>query len=171
MPESAETKKTQVMEALAAVREKILSAAAALPPEKQGQVFLGIWGVKELLAHLAGWDYANLEAAQAVLAERLPAFYAAYDKDWKSYNALLVEKYRREDLIEQLLLVRKSHQELLAHLEAMAAADFVRDNGVRFHGWRVTVERLLRAEISDEEKHFAQLEAWAAVPLNLSLIE
>ena len=73
MPPSAELTKKQVLDALSVAREKVLSAAAALPPEKQDQVFLGIWDVKDLLAHLAGWDYANLEASQAVLAERLPA--------------------------------------------------------------------------------------------------
>jgi uncharacterized damage-inducible protein DinB len=165
MPTSAESKKTQVIEALAGVREKILSAAAALPLEKQEQVFLGVWAVRDLLAHLAGWDYANLEAAQAVLAERLPAFYAHHGRDWSSYNAFLVEKYHRADLAEQLLLVRKSHQELISHLAAISASDFAKDTGVRFHGWRVTIEHLLQSEISDEEKHLAQIEAWAAAPL------
>jgi len=166
MPVSAELTKMQALEALTAAREKILSAAAALPFEKQDQVFLGIWGIKDLLAHLVGWDYANLEAAQAVLAERLPAFYAHYDKDWKRYNALLVERYRRDDLDVQLAWVKKSRQELLTHLETVSPADFVRYTGVRFHGWRVTIERLLRAETSDEEKHLTQIEAWA----NASLI-
>jgi len=148
------------------VREKILAAAAALPPEKQETIFLGVWGVKELLAHLAGWDYANREAAEATLAERLPAFYAHYDKDWKIYNALLVAQYRRDDLHEQIALVRKAHLELVAYLERISPSDFVKDTGVRFHGWRVTIERLLRAEISDEEKHLAQVEAWAIAPLS-----
>jgi hypothetical protein len=163
--DSPENKKKEVLQALKAVREKLLSAAATLPPEKQREVFLGVWGVHALLAHLAGWDDANLEAAQAVLAERLPAFYEHYDKDWKTYNALLVAQYRREDLHEQIDLVRKTHQELVAHLEAISPDDFIKDNGVRFHGWRVTIERLLRAEISDEEVHFEQIIAFAALPL------
>ena len=155
----------QTLEALTAAREKILSAAAALPFEKQDQVFLGIWGMKDLLAHLIGWDYANLEAAQAVLAERLPAFYAHYDKDWRKYNALLVGKYRKDNWGEQILLVKNSRQDLLSHLSTVSAPDFVRYTGVRFHGWRVTIERLLRAETSDEEKHYEQIAAFVAVPL------
>jgi len=158
----------QVIEGLAAVRQKLLSAAASIPLEKQEQAFLGVWSVKDLLAHLAGWDYANLEAAQAVLAKRLPAFYTHHDRDWRSYNALLVEQHRRDDLDEQIALVRKSHQELIFFLETISARDFVKDTGVRFHGWRVTIERLLRSEISDEEKHAAQIEAWVATPSSLN---
>jgi len=164
--DAPENKKKEVLQALREVREKLLAAAAALPSEKQEGVFLGVWGVKELLAHLAGWDYANREAAEAVLAERLPAFYVHYDKDWKTYNALLVAQYRLEDLPEQITLAKEAHQELVEHLERISPGDFVKDTGVRFHGWRVTIERLLRAEISDEEKHLAQVEAWAIVFLD-----
>jgi hypothetical protein len=163
--DTPENKKKEVLQALSDVREKILAAAAAFPTERQEEVFLGVWGVKELLAHLAGWNYANREAAKAVLAERLPAFYAHYDKDWKTYNALLVAQYRRGDLPEQVALVRKAHQELVAYLEKISPSDFVKDTGVRFHGWRVTIERLLRAEISDEEKHYEQIAAFAELPL------
>jgi hypothetical protein len=152
-----ENQKKEVLQALGEAREKLLSAAADLPPEKQAEVFLGIWGIGELLAHLAGWDYANREAVEAVLAERLPAFYEHYDKDWKIYNALLVAQYRRENLIEQIDLARESHRELVGYLEKVSPDDFVKDTGVRFHGWRVTIERLLRAEIKDEEKHLSKL--------------
>jgi hypothetical protein len=164
--DTPENMKNEVLQAMREVREKILAAAAALPTEKREGVFLGVWGVKELLAHLAGWDYANREAAEAVLAETLPAFYTHYDKDWKTYNALLVAQYRRDDLLKQIVLVREAHQELVAYLERISPSDFVKDTGVRFHGWRVTIERLLRAEISDEEKHLAQVEAWAIVSLD-----
>jgi hypothetical protein len=161
MPISAETKKTEVMDGLRAVRGQILAAAASLTPEKQAQVFLGTWTIYDLLAHLAGWDYANLDACGAVLEGRLPAFYAHYDRDWGRYNALLVEQYRRDDLESQLALVGQSHQKLLAHLETVPPSDFIKDTGVRFHGWRVTIEKLLRAELSDEAKHLEQIAAFA----------
>ena len=161
MPTSAEKKKTEVIDGLRAVRGQILAAAASFPPEKQAQVFLGTWTIFDLLAHLAGWDYANLEACGAVLEGHLPAFYAYHDRDWQRYNALLVEQHHREDLESQLTLVGQSHRALLAHLETVSPIDFVKDTGVRFHGWRVTIEKLLRAEMSDEAKHLEQITAFA----------
>ena len=42
-------------------RGKILEAAASLAPVQQDEVFLGVWSVKDWLAHLIGWDITNLE--------------------------------------------------------------------------------------------------------------
>ena len=41
-------------------RRKILDAASSPSPEQQDEVFLGIWSVKDLLAHLAGWNVTNI---------------------------------------------------------------------------------------------------------------
>jgi len=42
-------------------RRKILDAASAPSPEQRDEVFLGIWSVKDLLAHLAGWNVTNID--------------------------------------------------------------------------------------------------------------
>lgn len=106
MRATAQARKERVIAELVAARRGILDAVAALPPAKQVEVFLGVWSVKDLLAHLAGWDDANIEATQAIRAGRLPAFYAHYDPDWQTFNARLVAEYRRDDLADLLALVR-----------------------------------------------------------------
>lgn len=42
-------------------RRNSLDAASSPSPERQDEVFLGIWSVKDLLAHLAGWDVTNID--------------------------------------------------------------------------------------------------------------
>ena len=54
---------------------ELLTEVAALSRKERDTVFLGIWTVRDMLAHLAGWDYANLEAAKSILAGELPSFY------------------------------------------------------------------------------------------------
>lgn len=152
--------KDEVISQWVEARRKILLAASALPPEKQDTAFLGEWCAKDLLAHLIGWDLANREAAEAILAGRLPAFYEHHDRDWRTYNAWLVGKHRREDFGELLGAVRDSHRHLLAYLREIPEAEFVRDFGLRFKGWRVTVASILHAEARDEEEHYRQLEAF-----------
>ena len=44
----------------------------------------------------------------------------------------------------------ESHQALCALLEAIPAAEFGRDQGVRFRGYNVTIPRLLASESGDE---------------------
>lgn len=151
--------KEAILTGLVQVRRQILNAAA-LSPTQQDDVFLGIWSVKDLLAHLVGWDYTNLEAAKSVLAGELPAFYAHYDRDWQTYNARLVAEYKKDDFGEMLASVEDSHHQLVAFLETVPAEDYDRDTGVRFNRYKVTIARLLRVEIRDEQKHHAQIQAF-----------
>jgi hypothetical protein len=152
-----QTTKDEVIIGLLEARECILAAASAVPPEKQDEVFLGVWSMKELLAHLVGWDCTNLQAAQEILGNRLPSFYAHHDRGWKSYNDDLVARYGREDYAELLASVARSHRELVAYLSTLPAEEFDRDRGLRAGRYKVTIARLLRAETDDEKKHCAQI--------------
>jgi len=153
-----EERKQQIIADLVDARRKILASAAALPPAQQGAVFLGEWSVKDLLAHLIGWDFANLEAAKEVLAGKLPSFYAHHDRDWKTYNARLVAEHKREDFAALLKAVEDSHRQLVEHLRTVPVEEFGKDRGLRFKGWKVTIAALLRVEASDERRHHEQIE-------------
>jgi hypothetical protein len=154
----AQANKDAIITELIETRKKILCTASSLPPEKQDEVFLGVWSVKDLLAHLAGWDFTNLEAAKALLAGQLPDFYSHYDRDWKTYNARLVAEYKRDDFAELLSSVEDSLQQLVAFLETVSAEEFDKDRGVRYKRYKVTIARLLQAETTDEKIHYQQIE-------------
>ena len=160
MRASRESRKKTVLYQLAQARAAILEAARALPAEKQYRVFLGEWSPADLLAHLVGWDHANAQAAQELLAGQLPSFYAHHDRGWRSFNATLVARHRRDDFRQLLDDVERSHQALLDVLAGIPASEMVRDGGVRFRGWRVTIERLMLVEARDEQEHAAQLREW-----------
>jgi len=162
----AQAKKDQVISDLVEARRKILDAASSLPPAQQDEVFLGIWSVKDLLAHLVGWDFANVEAAQAILAGEVPAFYSCYDRNWKTLNARLVAEYKKDDYAELLSSVEDSHQELIGFLKTIPAEGFDKDKGVRFKGYKVTIARLLQVEAKDEGKHHTQIKGFAAGKLD-----
>ena len=158
MKAKAQTQKDEIISELVETRRKILDAAAALPPAKRDEVFLGVWSVKDLLAHLAGWDDTNRQAAEELLAGQVPSFYGHHDRDWQTYNAGLVAAYRQEDFTEQLTLAEDTQQTLIAFLETLPAAEFDKDRGVRFRRYKVTIARLLQAEADDEKVHLAQIE-------------
>jgi len=158
MRPTAEEKKTQLVADFIAARRTLLDAVAALPPTAQDEVFLGVWSVKDLLAHLVGWDVSNLAAAQAVLAGELPAFYAHRDRDWQTYNARLVAEYRRDDFGALVASVADSHRQLVEFLETVPAQALFQDRGVRFRGYKVTVARLIEADVKDGKVHHAQIE-------------
>jgi uncharacterized damage-inducible protein DinB len=148
---AAQINKEEIISGLVKARSKILEAASLLSPPERDEVFLGVWSVKDLLAHLAGWDYTNLNAVKEILADRKPGFWAHYDRDWKSYNARLVEEYRRDDFSELVAAVEASHRALIDYLQMVPADAYVK---------RKQIATLLRAEARDEEVHHRQVEAF-----------
>lgn len=157
----AEDKKEQVITRLVEVRERIVLLVASLPPGKQDEIFLGEWSVKDLLAHLIGWDLANLAMVQEILAGKLPGFYAHYDPDWRSYNAQLVARHKVDDLTELLSSVWAWHGRLIQCLQTVPAEELGRDRGLRYKGYPVTIAGELEVEIRDEEKHYRQLRSFS----------
>lgn len=139
------------------VRTDLITAATSIPADKREEAFLGTWNVQDLIAHLIGWDYTNIQAVQDVLAGQLPQFYAHHDRDWRTYNAELVVKYSRDNWDDLLAAAADSHQQLMTSLQAIPAEEFDRDRGIRFRGWRVTIARLLQAEAEDEATHGQQV--------------
>jgi hypothetical protein len=148
---AAQARKDEIIRGLVEARANILDAARFLSPAEQDQVFLGVWSIKDLLAHLAGWDYTNLEAVQEILEGQKPSFWEHYDRNWKSYNARLVAEYRREDRDELLAVVQESHRKLIDYLQAVPADEYLKHK---------SMASLLRAEAKDEEKHHGQVETF-----------
>ena len=163
MRRTAQARKQELITDLTEARGALLSAAIALPQADRDTPFLGAWSVHDIIAHLTGWDVANLEAIGAIMQGRLPAFYAHYDADWRMFNAELVAQHKQATLDETIGEAQASHQVLLDALDTLPADDVIGDHGVRSpRGRRVTVEMLLRAETGDEHKHGEQIRAFAA---------
>lgn len=159
-PESkeAEFAKDDLINSLAGVRACLLATAATISEDQRFTPFLGEWSVMELLAHIAGWDATNLQAVRDIQAGAMPKFYNQYDEDWQTFNAALVEHYRRKDFSEQLELVKNTHKELLQYLEELPEDEFERDHGLHNGRSKVTIARLLDSEIEDEQTHCMDLE-------------
>jgi TfoX/Sxy family transcriptional regulator of competence genes len=146
---AAQAEKDALIGGLIEARKGLLDRVKLLSPAQQDQVFLGEWTVKELLAHLVGWDHTNLEAVGEILAGEKPAFWQQYDRDWQSYNARLVAQHRRDDFAEMLAAVEQSHRALIEYLQAVHADQYAK---------RKPIKTLLRAETTDEEEHRQQVE-------------
>lgn len=159
---SDETKQQSLIASLVGARSQVLTAASVLLPVNADLTFLGVWSLHDIIAHLVGWDYANLTAIAAIRSGRLPDFYSAFDTDWHTFNALLVRRHKQATLHETLVCAAASHQALIQALLALPADDLTRDFGVRSpRGRRVTIGMLLQAEASDEHKHAEQIKAFA----------
>jgi hypothetical protein len=158
MPTKSQTlRKEQILTKWLQTRQRILAEASRLSEKQRDQVFLGIWSIKDLLAHLTGWDRTNMDAVKSVLEGQVPTFYNHHDRDWQTYNALLVREYKRDSFKELLTLLKESQEQLVEFLKTIPPETFNKDFGVRFRGYKVTVQRLLEAETEDEQTHLQQI--------------
>lgn len=160
MPNKPEVWKIQLLNELERVRNNLVLAATSLPSDKRHEVFLGVWDVHDLIAHLIGWDYTNIQAIADIQAGQLPQFYAHRDRDWQTYNAHLVREYSKDNWEELMAAVAESYQRLVAVLRALPADEFYKDRGIRFRGWKVLIGRLVEADIKDVTTHAAQVLAF-----------
>ena len=153
--------KDRVVREFAEVRQKIIETATSVPRERQDEIFLGIWSLKDLLAHLAGWDFTNVEAVKEILRSKTPNCFKHWNPDWAAYNAKLVQQYKYENWVEMLTEVQLSHHDLVEFLQQIPADNFQKDFGVRLPGGRViTIAHYLQAEIDDEREHYQQIKRW-----------
>ena len=162
MRKTVEDRKNEYIAALTTARQELLAAADAVPPEAYDTPCIGVWSIKDLLAHLIGWDETNRNAVQEILRGERPAFFQYYDKDWQTYNASLVRRHRREPLSALLADLEASHQRLLDDLQSLSARQVLEGKSPPEKGRPVTIRRLLRAEAADERKHAAQVQAFVA---------
>lgn len=88
------SKKDEIITGLIEARKNIMDAATALPDKNRDQVFLGVWSVHDLLAHLQGWDVANKQSVKEIRSGKTPGVFKHWNPDWATYNAQLVAEYK-----------------------------------------------------------------------------
>jgi hypothetical protein len=168
MRKSIEDHKRTLIDDLASARQSVLEAVRALPADHLDDPILGIWSVKDFLAHLVGWDATNLQAVHEILAGKRPEFFQHYDKDWQSYNTHLVQQYKMEPFEVLLEETAASSQRLVNYLESLPARVLVEGKAGGETGRTVSIRSLLRAEASDEREHAVQVKAFLSVWCNNS---
>jgi uncharacterized damage-inducible protein DinB len=154
-------RKEEILSGLGVARQRILEKASGLSAEKLDETFLGTWSIKDLLAHLVGWDYANIQAVKDIRNGITPRVFEHWDENWVTYNAALVEQHGQADFDVLLAAIQESHQALLDFVSALPAEDIQRDFGIRSpNGTNITIEWFLQFEVDDEGRHYDQVKAW-----------
>lgn len=88
------------------------AAVKDLDEPQMSQVWLGTWGVREILAHATGWHREMMPALERLGREEAPYPDGAYD-DFDSWNARFVEARKGRAGADILRELDASHRELL----------------------------------------------------------
>jgi len=139
--------KTQYIQRFNQARDEVRNLLPGIDPKME--IYPG-WTIKEMLAHLAGWDDATILALEAFVAHLPPALPAIKGLD--AYNAQTVEE-RAELNLEQIIreweLIREQLIAVFGHLPA----EMLKANVVAPWGTTVTVEQLINIMIDHEQLH------------------
>ena len=95
-------------------RSKIEELLPKIDPHKE--IYPG-WTIKDLLAHMTGWDEVAIDSLQSHLGNRPPTIPAIHDLD--EYNALTVSSRKDMDYEPVLKEWRLSRQVLRTILEQL----------------------------------------------------
>jgi len=104
--------KQELLEKAEQEYDGLKAAIKGLDEAQMGQVWLGTWGVREILAHVTGWHREMIPALERVGRGEAPFPDGAYD-DFDSWNARFVEARKGQSSADILREVEASHRGLL----------------------------------------------------------
>jgi hypothetical protein len=111
--------KEQLIRELVEARKGFEAAMAAVSVDEE---VYPDWTLKELLAHIAGWDVVVLDILQAHARSEAPTPLAA--KSINAYNELMVERRSRLNYEQVLAEFRQRRAEVLETLDTMPQERF-----------------------------------------------
>lgn len=126
----------------------------------------GDWSMKDVIAHLAGWNrwlVARLQAAAAGVPEPPPPW-PAHIEDEDGINAWIVDTYSTRSLADILAEARDQNQQILALVEALPGDVQVELVEPAFHLIWLNGERYLPGEFYHhfQDDHEEEVRAWLA---------
>lgn len=116
--------KQKVLQEAADTYAELREAVAGLDEAQTGTVWLGTWGVKEILIHIAGWD-REMAPAFARIERGEPAYPAGAYDDYDTWNAQFVEAGKDARSAEIMADLEATHRALVTAAAALGDEHFV----------------------------------------------
>jgi len=143
-------KTTLLREADAAFIE-LRRAIDGLTDEEMRRVWLGTWGVREILIHISGWHEAMTPALGRVAKGEAPYPAGTYD-DFDAWNARFVDQKAGVKIAEVLAELDASHREFVGAAAAVPEPLFAPGGAAR--------EPFEGAGAGHYREHTAQIREW-----------
>ena len=126
-------------------------AVDGLTDEEMRHVWLGVWGVREILIHISGWHREMIPALARIARDEPPYPAGTYD-DFDTWNARFVERkvgVKTADVVAEL---DASHRAFVAAASGVPEAHFAPGGGAR--------EAVEGAGPGHYREHAAQIRDW-----------
>jgi hypothetical protein len=131
-----------------------------LKTDRGKEIYPG-WSIKDMLAHMTGWDDATIDSLRAHVIGRAPSVAAISSLD--KYNNLTVSSRKDLEYDEILKEWRLTRQVLRTIIEEMPEDKFLEPLIVPW-GRNTTVDYLVEMFRDHEEEHIRDLDEWLKHP-------
>jgi DinB superfamily len=131
-----------------------------LKTDRKKEIYPG-WSIKELLAHMTGWDDATIDSLRAHVIGRPPSVATIHSLD--TYNAGTVSSRNNLNYDQILKEWRLTRQVLRTLIEQMPEEKFFEPLSVPWGG-KATVTYLVDMFREHEEEHANDLKEWIKHP-------
>lgn len=121
------------------------------------------WSPRDVTAHLIGWNQLTIEGCDQITRGKRPNYFDDADNDYSNINAQSVKTYASKNKVNLLVELEDSFKDLKSFLRSLSYQNWVKDYGVRYADWVITVHNTVLALREDYQSHQQEIETWAKV--------
>ena len=136
--------------------ELLLAQLSVAEINRPGAV--GVWSVKDVLAHIAFWERYAVSTIRAVARGETPQLGA--DDETERVNASVVAQYYQRSLAAVIADWQQAREDLLDALEDLGDADLNDPERFAWSEGRSLLERVAGNSFDHEQEHIEQIRAW-----------
>ena len=141
--------------------ERFKACIEALPEDLFLEPMNG-WSVRDVVAHLIGWNRYTIEGCRDILRGVRPFYLDDDCYDFCNVNAASVQKYASPCRHELLSKLDTSFNELKGYLLLLSPSQWCEDTAVKHEWVTITVENTVLGLRDDYEKHRNAIQTWIA---------
>ena len=119
---------------------------------------VGVWSVKDVLAHIAFWERYAVNILQAAVHGETPMLSAEDETERK--NASVVAQYYQRSLAAVISDWQQAREDLLEAIEDLADEDLNDPNRFSWNAGRSLLDRIAANSFGHEQEHIEQIQAW-----------
>jgi uncharacterized protein (TIGR03083 family) len=159
------TDRMSVAELIALIRatstrmELLLAQLSVAEINQPGAV--GVWSVKDVLAHIAFWERYTVNMLQSIARGKTPDLLA--DDATERSNASVVAQYYQRPLAAVIADWQQAREDLLEALEDLDHEELNDPDRFAWSAGRSLLDRIAGNSFDHEQEHIEQIRAWMNV--------
>ncbi len=154
-PATPPATKDELLSAAAREYKALHEALGGLNEALMAEVWLGVWSVKEIVAHISGWHRELGPALERMSRGERPLVEGAHYDDVDGWNARFVAERAGASVAERLLELDRSHEYFMRVASAVPAE--------RFQPGKTAWKIVDLNSAHHYKEHGDQIRAWRAI--------